>query len=358
MDISPIRVDLLDMSKDEICYSMSRFVCEIKKKNGEEYPAETLYELVISIQLYLEMHGRELKLLDDPAFSQLAHTLDNTMKERTRAGFRVKRRQAQPISFDEEDTMWKSSVLGTDTPQKLFDTLLYMLGLNFALRAAQEHRNLRWGTATCPSQLEIYTKDGKRFLRYTEDTSKTRQGGLHQRKIAPKTVSAIENTVKPERCIVRLYEKYLSHCPSVHTDAFYLRPLKEPKGNVWFSKQPVGVNTLSMVVKRLCHAAGLGGHRTNHSLRASAATRLYNCQFDEQVIAETTGHRSNSIRQYKRTSDDLKEQASLALQGITPGIRKKVCTRSGPAATSTCTYAEPDSNVTVNVNVTLQHHRA
>ncbi|ESO99621.1 hypothetical protein LOTGIDRAFT_173701 [Lottia gigantea] len=81
---------------------------------------------------------------------------------------------------------------------------------------------------------------------------------------------------------------------------------------------PVGQNTLAKTVKRLCKAAGLpgitfdmgdiwanqarvSGFYTNHSPRATCATRLFRCGVGEQLIAKTTGHRSNAIRQYKRT---------------------------------------------------------
>lgn len=207
--------------------------------------------------------------------------------------------------------MWNRGILGSKTPSELLDTLVYLFGLNLALRAAQEHHNLRCGNPACISQIQVQTsRTGKRFLRYTEDTSETRQGGLAHRKLAPKVVNAYENAEQPKRCTVRLYEKYISHCPKVRTDAFYLRPLKSPISNVWYGKQPVGINKLSTVVKRLCSAAGLEGYRTSHSLRATAATRLYANEFDEQLIAETTGHRSNSIRSYKGTNESQQEKVS------------------------------------------------
>ena len=39
------------------------------------------------------------------------------------------------------------------------------------------------------------------------------------------------------------------------------------------------------------------------SLRATAATRLYDAGVDEQLITEKTGHRSSAVRSYKRTQD-------------------------------------------------------
>ncbi len=46
-------------------------------------------------------------------------------------------------------------------------------------------------------------------------------------------------------------------------------------------------------------------------IRATAATRLYNAGVDEQMIMETTGHRSlEGVRSYKRTSECQKKSVS------------------------------------------------
>ena len=78
---------------------------------------------------------------------------------------------------------------------------------------------------------------------------------------------------------------------------------------------PVGVHTLQQIVKKMCNEAGFEGQFTNHSLRATAATRLYAAGIDEQLIAEKTGHRSSSVRAYKRTSDEQQQQLSTILHG-------------------------------------------
>lgn len=51
------------------------------------------------------------------------------------------------------------------------------------------------------------------------------------------------------------------------------------------------------------------GHYTNHSLRALAATRLYDARIDEQLITEKTGHRSTSVRSYKRMNEVLQQKS-------------------------------------------------
>ena len=46
-DISPIVVDIDDMTKDELNYSISRLICEATKVDGSEYPSETIHSFVI-----------------------------------------------------------------------------------------------------------------------------------------------------------------------------------------------------------------------------------------------------------------------------------------------------------------------
>ena len=58
-------------------------------------------------------------------------------------------------------------------------------------------------------------------------------------------------------------------------DAFYLTALKKPNTGCWFSRTALGHNTLRDIVNRICKEAGIQGFETNHSLRSTAASRLY-----------------------------------------------------------------------------------
>jgi integrase len=69
----------------------------------------------------------------------------------------------------------------------------------------------------------------------------------------------------------------------------------------WFTTQPVGRNTLASVVKTMCESVGVKG-KTNHSLGATVATRLFEANVPEKLIKERTGHRSaDALRLYKLT---------------------------------------------------------
>lgn len=85
----------------------------------------------------------------------------------------------------------------------------------------------------------------------------------------------------------------------------------------------MGIHTSQQTVTKMCKEAGFDGYYTNHSLRATAATRLYAGGGDEQLIAEKTGHRSSAIRAYKRTSEEQQQNQlkKLKLQlGMLPLI--------------------------------------
>ena len=110
--------------------------------------------------------------------------------------------------------------------------------------------------------------------------------------------------------------KYLSILPKDRKcESLYLQPKKKYSGVSWYLDKPVGVNTLREVVKNLCEKSGMSGHFTNHSLRSSAVTRMYQGGVDEQVIQEITGHRSLAVRSYKRTCENQKCIASQIVSG-------------------------------------------
>ena len=129
-------------------------------------------------------------------------------------------------------------------------------------------------------------------------------------------------------CFVSLYNRYQSKYPVDRPKhAFYLQPLKKPTGDCCFSSTPIGHSTLAGTISRICKAAGITGYKTNHSLRATAATRLYQAGVDEQLIMEKTGHRSlEGVRSYKRTSSVQQENMSDILS-----LKKQKCQPSSNA---------------------------
>ena len=119
-----------------------------------------------------------------------------------------------------------------------------------------------------------------------EDLSKNHQGGLKYHHVKPKEVRHFANQDKPSRCFIRLFRLYLTKLhPDSPKSAFYFKPLTEwSQTGIWFTKQPLGLNTLEHMMVKMCAKAQIQGYKTNHSLRATAASRLYHKGIDEQLI--------------------------------------------------------------------------
>ena len=79
-------------------------------------------------------------------------------------------------------------------------------------------------------------------------------------------------------------------------------------GEVQSRREPRGQNYLNGMVKSMFDEAGLQVKYTNHSLRATGATELFQSNVPEKVIQNITGHRSiKALRQYEKVGDIQKQ---------------------------------------------------
>ena len=238
-------------------------------------------------------------------------TLDNVFRKLHENGIGAKVRHAEVITKDEENQLWDSGVIGTDSPRSLQNAVFYYNGKNFCLRGGEECRQLKI------SQIQrVHSPDGNI---YHEFVSKNRQGTFRQLHLANKEVPIYACPTAGDRCHVRLLDLYLQKLPSeaIEKDVFYVRPLdKIPSdpSSPWYTSVPVGRNTLDKKVNVMCRNAGLEGHKTNHSLRATGATEMYRGNVPEKLIQERTGHRSlKSLRVYERSTDEQHRAVSTLL---------------------------------------------
>ena len=297
------------ITKGNFTYAVCRFITEVKKLDGSDFPEKTLYDIMVCLQFHLECMGINWKVINNTTFSDVRFT----MKLRTSQGIGISVKKAEILSFTGEDMLWSLGLLGTYSPEVLLNTVVFMIGKGFALHAGKEHYNL-W-SPPFQSQLNfVRNSEGGIILRYTEDIGlKTNKGGLKHRKVQPKSVDLypIKNE---ERCPIPIIVKYLSLLPcNRKTKNFYLQPLKRFSPEVWFRDKPRGVHTLRDTIKELCKKAGFAGYYTNHSLHSTCAMKLYHCNIDKQLIQEITGHRSLAVRSYKRTCDSQRKMASNCL---------------------------------------------
>ena len=117
--------------------------------------------------------------------------------------------------------------------------------------------------------------------------------------------------VDSERCLVRLLDKYLLKLPE-NVLHLYVRPLDkvpDEESKPWYTKQRVGQNKLKEMLPSLSVDSGCSVRYTNHSLRATAATRMFSTG-----VPEKTGHRSlKALRFYERTQPAMEKAVSAVI---------------------------------------------
>ena len=132
------------LEKENFEYAMVRFIPEVTKSKGDgPYPGQTLYQLCTSIQKYLNVNKIPWKIVKGDKFEDVKIVLDNVMKERAEANIGLIKKQAQVITYEYEDELWKKGMLGGGDPDTLRNTVLFLIGINCILHAGDEHYYLR-----------------------------------------------------------------------------------------------------------------------------------------------------------------------------------------------------------------------
>jgi hypothetical protein len=143
---------------------LCRFSTEIRKQDGSPYPPRTINHYLMGLQRYIRAEKKSnLNLLTDSSFLPLKKLLDTLYRKLHSAGVGCSVQRTQAVTEDDEDILWRSGVLDTDTPQGLLNCVFFLNGKNFCLRGGIEHCNLS------PSQLKReYVEVGrKKLVRYT-----------------------------------------------------------------------------------------------------------------------------------------------------------------------------------------------
>lgn len=201
-------------------------------------------------------------------------------------------------------------------------TVFIYVGLQFCLRGVQEQYDLTI-TQFVHSQPDTSFYSSDIFYSHTELVSKNNQHKFKGIDLCNKEVCAYAVPGDP-RCLVKLLDIYISRLPP-DAKYLYMRPLMSVPSNPckpWYTKQRVGINTIKGMIPKIFENAGLSDKYSNHFLRATSITRMFNAGITEKVIAEQSGHRSlKALRLYEKTSV---EQEQLAGESIAKDIRKAI----------------------------------
>ena len=136
--------------------------------------------------------------------------------------------RARSLSRAEENIIWETGQLGCNSSRSLTQTIWWNNCLHFGIRGREEHHSLKI------EQFRLETdENGRRYISYTEELSKTRNKGLNfnPRLISPKMC---EN--KTERCPLAIFLLFKSKYPVElrNMGPFYLTVIDAPPTDVWY----------------------------------------------------------------------------------------------------------------------------
>ncbi|XP_029591849.1 zinc finger MYM-type protein 4 isoform X2 [Salmo trutta] len=259
-----IKEDVLKCTTAELGYGLCRFICEVKRPNGESYSQDSLFYLCLGIQQYLFQNGRMENIFTDLFYGKFTLEITKLLK-----GFKPTITASGYLhSRVEEEYLWDCKQLGAYSPIVLLNTLLFFCTKFFQFKTVAQHRQLSFAhVMRCTKSIHDNTKYN--FLRFyppipkkdlATETAADVDGVAAKRKRddeeKEEVLEMMENSENPLRCPVRLYEFYLSKCSDSvkqRTNVFFLLPERScvPNSPMWFSSQGLDDHTLDTMLTRI-----------------------------------------------------------------------------------------------------------
>ena len=292
---------------------LSRFVMEARREDGKPYPPSSINNILSGLYRFSKtcvpkgMVCPNFMNRKDPLFRDLTGAIQVRYRELRESGVGAMVRHAPVVTVEEEDRLWQSKVIGDHSPLALLSAIFFYVGKTFCIRGGDEQRLLKRSQFVRSYNPDCYT--------YTENGSKN-HAGINFRE-ANKVVPVYSNVKARPRCLVYLLDLYFKKFPSRATemDLFYLRPKKSVSTSTseWYDCAPIGRDKLKVFLNTMCSEAGIHEKKTNHSLRATGASALFNAGVPEKLIRDVTGHRSSALHLYERPTIEQKQSVSKVL---------------------------------------------
>ena len=131
-----------DMTLEYLDHCLQSFFAEVRKHDCERYATGSLKDLASMVQLCFQKElTKKLDFWSHERLKKSQFVLDGEMRISARKRHVAPRRRPDCISKDSEDQMWEQNILGRDTPKKLWNTLLFSIGIHCGLRGRLEQYN-------------------------------------------------------------------------------------------------------------------------------------------------------------------------------------------------------------------------
>ena len=154
-----------------------------------------------------------------------------------------------------------------------------------------------------------------------------------------------------DRCLVTIFKEFLSRRPpKIHaTSPLYLSCVSNPSSQVWYKRQPMGVNKLNDMMKTVIKVTTLEySWKTfsNHSARKTVVKKLKTAGLERSSIVKVMGHRNEkSLDDYDEGDENKQQQLSHT---ISHGTNINSQLAQGNSSTSVHSSTNSSSNNNFN----------
>uniref|UniRef100_A0A1I8HZM1 DUF3504 domain-containing protein n=2 Tax=Macrostomum lignano TaxID=282301 RepID=A0A1I8HZM1_9PLAT len=246
-----LKVDYATASVEEIAKWVRYFYATLRKSDGSFYSPNTIVGIRAALFRYF-MKLRGLNIIAHEAFHSANLMVKNVCNAYLKSGGRVQHYEA----IESDDLVKLASYFDRSTPTRLQEEVYFNVLFYFGNRGREWLRGL-----TVRSFREKALSNGAMAIELQGSTSKN------------------------------LYLSKITAVPGWNQEDFFLRP--KPRVNadgIWYTKVPVGINTLGPLLKKISSNANLSKLYTPHCVRPTVVTELHEAGFSVEKIAKVTGH--------------------------------------------------------------------
>ena len=312
-----IKIDYEVISPTELNEILRKFYAEVKTEKGKKLTPSALTGIRAAIHRHITSApiSRNMNILQGSEFVTANKMFEAQCKLYSKE-MNEKPKHKSPIEAGDMEKLNRYFVEGLDDDnnwkdsEKLLHFVWFSLAYNFGRRGREGWRELT-------EQSYAIKKDdtGARYVTemLTEQT-KNHQGGSKHDDQAYSDVRMYETMRIPNP--VAAFEFYLQkrhrECP-----ALFQTPNKKSceSKTTWYKKEPLSKNTISKLMENISVKAGLSRRYTNHCVRASTITALYQQGVDAKQICSITKHKDErSLNHYiNQTTSAQKRKCSQLL---------------------------------------------
>ena len=283
-----IDIDLETVDTTTLAAILSKFYVELRKSDGSHYKTSSMNALKAGINRHLKsVRSDIIDIARDREFTKANIAFKAALVELKKLG------KGDIVHHDEiehEDIIKLYNYFNQQirTPAGLCEKVWFELSLYFCRRGRENLRTMtkdHFQARVDASQREYVTQN------IDELTKKTREDNQSSRVDGARMYA----TPGDPNCPVASFKTYLSKLNDECDCLFQTPKQTRPTGpGPWYTKTPMGKNTLGNMMKSLSHRAKLSKNYTNHCIRTTSIRILDKEGFNDREICQVSGHNNQS----------------------------------------------------------------